>query len=140
VTTIVRRSVAACAVSLAVVGLLADCKGHKRASTKSHHSTSHQSTSDGGRSEDVTIIRCEPDGPSGHGRVGYSVTNHSDKRSDFTIKITVSDAAGKQIGTVQGGAKSLPRGQSSAPQEGFTSSPASGKLTCKVTDITRSTS
>ncbi|MEU7596416.1 FxLYD domain-containing protein [Streptomyces sp. NPDC039022] len=91
----------------------------------------------GGEAEDdVKVTGCSVDGGTGWPAAKLLITNHTERTFNYMVQVEFVDASGTRIGTGAAAENNLASGQKArATAQGFVK--ASGKITCKVTDVQR---
>ncbi|MER6396823.1 FxLYD domain-containing protein [Kitasatospora sp. NPDC001603] len=85
---------------------------------------------------DVELAGCEVDATLHWPSAQLKVTNHSSKSSNYMIQVEFVDAAGTRIGEGVAATNNLAAGQAATLKaQGATD--AKGKVSCKVTNVTR---
>ncbi|MER6982108.1 hypothetical protein [Streptomyces carpinensis] len=89
--------------------------------------------------DDVKITACSKDEFGNWPQAKLSVTNHSSKTSDYIVSVEFLDASGTRKAEGTGMVNKLAHGQTAEETAGGTAE-VSGKVTCRITDVTRTAS
>ncbi|MFF3562051.1 FxLYD domain-containing protein [Streptomyces sp. NPDC002574] len=89
-----------------------------------------------GPSGDVKLIACEIEAFTTWPSAKLTITNRSSKTSNYMVQVEFVDAKGTRISEGFAGTNNLRPGQS-AQEVAQGTAEATGKVTCRVTDVTR---
>lgn len=89
-----------------------------------------------GAEGDVTITSCEVNSTTTWPAADVEIVNHSDSKANYIVSVEFVDAAGTRLGEGMAATNNLAPGQK-AKAKAQALSDTSGKVTCKVSKVTR---
>lgn len=89
-----------------------------------------------GAEADVKITACEVDSATNWAKAELTITNHSSKTSNYLVSVEFVNASGTRLGEAFAATNNLAAGQA-AEQTAQGLDQITGKITCKLTKVTR---
>ncbi|MFY0511821.1 FxLYD domain-containing protein [Streptomyces anulatus] len=89
-----------------------------------------------GAEGDVKITACEVNGSTGWPKADVLITNRSSKKSNYIVSVEFVDASGKRLGDAMAASNNVaPKQEVEVDAQSLDK--VTGRVTCKVTEVTR---
>lgn len=89
-----------------------------------------------GAEGDVKITGCEVNDSTGWPKADVLITNRSSKTSNYIVSVEFVDGSGKRLGDAMAASNNVAAGQE-VEEDAQSLDKVTGKVTCKVTEVTR---